>query len=255
MDEEEINSNFEIAKEALVKGYLKKMDSLLIKEEKEDAKPKDQKILKKTDEEIKLLIHKYEKEFIEKSNEMRKKYDIAIEKIHAVEVKRLVEKEKKDSNFKPKLKVRLINAWKKIKATFSKDKKEFDSFYILEIKLKRKRASQKIGFFIKDKLHPSKLFYLQHIWPILHYLNTPNRILKLKMAKLHDKLKEILKAVIGKLKDKISKAIKFIVSKLKALIEKIKKIIAKIVEVIKKTIGYVKKVIKVIQMRFFPKKE
>ncbi len=249
MDEEEINLWFEEKKEDLIKSYLKHMDSLMIEEDSEESKKKEKQKL--STEEIKKLMLVYEKNFIADSEKLRKKYDALIQKSRRKEKKKQNKKENRQKIikfFSP-----LTNF---IKQDFERSKeilhiifRGWKNFRITIFSPFIKRNSQSISMKIDNKARPIRFFYRMHIWPTLHYLNGPNRKLKIKLVKLKEKTKEILKKIISLLKDKTVKAIKKIIEIIKKFFGSIGKIVKKIAEIFQKMIAFMKKFVLYVKSR------
>jgi hypothetical protein len=258
MNEEEANIWYEDTKEDLVKDYLKKMDSIMIKADKdEDEKAKKDVKIDISPEEAKKLMHEYEKDFIKKSTAIRDKYDSCILKARLKEKKKIENKEKLMKRLGP-----LILVWQKIKQflifiieSSKKSRKDFSNYYFLNIKAKRLKAKERTNFRINAKLFPARVFYSQKIWPILHFLNTPNRILKRLILRFIDDTKQLIKKGISKTREKIIKIMKKVSEKMKLIFGFIKKIIQNIVKISKKVVDFMLKVIKVIRIKYFPAKE
>ncbi|MBD3164380.1 hypothetical protein GF323_04215 [Candidatus Woesearchaeota archaeon] len=252
MEESEANIWFEEEKEALVKGYLKKMDSILVETEGKE----DKEQIEITPEEAKKKMRQYEADFLEESKKLREKYDSTIEKIRK-------KKEKKELNKKRLKKILspLLFVWKLLKrlfkffmSEFMRNKREFDKYYF-EISSRRKRRKQLKHFRMESRLHPLKLFYQQKIWPVLHFLNTPGRKLKAALSKFIGNAKEKIKKFINKTTEKIKKILGFVWAKIKLFFGLFPKLFGKTKDIVKAVIEYIKKAASIIKSRYFPGSE
>jgi hypothetical protein len=266
MIEDEINLWFEDKKEILLKLYLKRMDSLMIEEDpqksgneengKKEEKKKEKQVKKDVEEKKRLMLI-YEEESLEKSKQIRDKYDAMIYKERQRINNKELNKKKINKILTPLLK--LWNLAKRgfiaAKEDFKSKKKDFDVFYFDNIKSKNLRKKEQKKFKFGRRIYPYKVFYKQHIWPILHFLNTPNRILKVKILKLLETLKLLFSKTTKKTKEILDKIIKAITAFFKAIFGFIGKVIAKIKDIIKKMAEFLKKLIDIIRIKFFNKKD
>ncbi len=251
MNEEEANMWFEDSKEQLVKDYLKKMDSLLLETDDEEKKQS------LTPEQAKKLMYDYEKEFLKRSNEIRDKYDSYVDKARKKEKSKIENKKRLEKILSP-----FAWAWSKLKDAFTflskkmtEGKQISGQFYFDHIGKQRLRAKERTKMRIESKLFPYKLFYTQNIWPILHYLNTPNRKFRLFMAKQWESFKQHFKKIFGKILNKAKKILKYVWEKIKAVLGIFKKTYQAITKAYKATIEYAKKVVEVIKLRWFREEE
>jgi len=250
-EEEEIHMWFEEKKEELTKGYLKKMDALLVKQEEgKDITKKDMDL-------IHAKLKEYEKEFIGQSTAIRNKFDSMVLKFRQKQKNKITRKK----NLKKAFRWAVI-IWKYIKIAyiFTRDhfllfKKDAGNYLYLNVKAKASRKKEMKKMKRRAKHRNQILFYHQKVWPILHYLNTPNRRFKKWFGKSRLKIKEKIRKGIGKIIALIKKVIGWIVNGLKAIFAGIGFVIAKIKEFISATKNYILKIKEVIKLRFFPEKE
>ncbi len=246
MEEQDLHLQFAEKKEALVTGYFKKMDSLLAEEEEEekDKKNKEKKKAGKTPEEIKKIMKVHEKKFLEESIVLREKFHKKVLKFR--------EKEKKKQQLKENLKKSispLVFLWELTKngsiKTFRAIKlaiKKGRFFYFEHYGARKQREKHLKKLMRENKLHPRKVFFYEHIWPILHFLNSPTRKLKVMFGKAKDRAKEIFKKTVEVTRKGIEAAVKFVTETFGKVTEKITGFIDGIKDIIGKTIAYLKRV-------------
>jgi hypothetical protein len=260
MEEEDIITRFEDKKELLVKGYTKKMDSILMDEEKseeEKDKKKDKEKTQKTPEEIKVLAKKYGEEFKKQSETLRNKFDSKILKLRNKGKNKELNKVRFKKIFAPFVWT-FKTSFNGIKTFFKflmREKKSFDGFYFENVKSKKQRRKQRVDMRLSSFFAPERLFYHQKIWPILHDINAPNRAMKIKIAKFKEELKKLIKNIIKLVTDKIKKIIKFITEKIGAALGKIKEGITKIIATIKKIGVFFKNLIEIIKIKYLHKED
>jgi methyl-accepting chemotaxis protein len=254
MQEEDINNWFADKKEVLFTDYIKKTDALLAKEQ--DTEGKSEKEIKKNMEEVKALMHTYEKKFVANSISLRAKYESRVQGARNMEKAKAETKAKLKKFFAPVVFVfkKSVEGIKKGFAAFMVKKKEFDNNMFLK-KEERKRKKELKKFQRFSKLKPYRLFYTQHIWPILHYLNTPNRVLKKRAIKFYAKAKDKTKKGTKKAIENIVKAFKWLIEKIKLVIGKIVEFVKKIIEKLNKIVQFFKKLVEIIKIKYGPKEE
>ncbi|MBR9699501.1 hypothetical protein GOV09_03545 [Candidatus Woesearchaeota archaeon] len=242
MEESEINLWFEENKEEMVKHYLKKMDSLLTEDQKLSA------------HERRLLMKRHEKRFLEDSLALRKRYESMLAK----KVRKEKQKERGKRGMKKFLRPfvstlnRLKFIFKRTKSFTGKKSEQFKRGTGFELAKKSKRSYQRFTFKVAGKLHPSRLYYQQHIWPVLHRLNAPNRALKKKLIIFWEKAKVVLSKIWSKSLDISMKVLKKIVVILKFPGKIMRKVIGKIKKTFKSIKDFMNKLIQVIKLKFSP---
>ncbi len=239
MIESDITSWFEEKKEDMVKEYLKKMDCLLMEK---SLSPED----------MHHAMAKNERLFLTASTALRNKYDTMVAKAREKEKKKEFGKEQKEKHFN-----QALFLWTRVKEGFAlimhpliRIWSTSMAWYRFNIRERAERKSQALRFAFADRLHPLSLFYKQHLWPILHFLNTPNRILKKKMLKLKDAIKALAKKGMVKSSALTKKAMKLSSEKMKIATGAIGKLAGKIKGKIKQVIAFCKKLLEFVKAKY-----
>jgi len=241
MIEEDIHNWYEEKREEQLKDYMKRMDKLLLDEEKKPL------------EETKKLMLENEKEFLEESAELRKKYEDMISAARKKEVRTERRKQLLEKQMNP-----LNTAWGNAKEEVYAKRKELSSrmyrvrMFFLTSRGDLKRKYERIKLWLADAFHPVRLFHEQHIWPILHFLNSPFRMLMKLLSKYFAIGKAYYKKYLAKTVAISKKTLKFAGEKNKLVFGSIGNAFGKIQSKIKEITSFFRRLSEYIKAKYFP---